>query len=71
MSLNNIFYITTLIILLYHWKPPFLFKPNGKLKEYGVGVDSEGYKKSVFNIHLIIIIAIIFLVTLTNNTKSF
>ena len=37
------------VAFAFYLKPLFLFKSNGKLREYGVGKDSEGYTKTLFN----------------------
>jgi hypothetical protein len=57
----TILYIILFILLLYFTKPQFIFKPNGKPREYGIGVDDEGYKKTLYNLQFIIIIACIFI----------
>lgn len=57
--LHLILYTIIFIGFLFTLKPNVLFKPNGNLRSYGVGYDIDGYKKSMFNIHLIIIIFII------------
>lgn len=56
-------YLLGIIILLYMLKPPILFKPNGKPRNYGVGYDEDGYKKTLytFQFSIIIIIIILFL----------
>jgi|APCry1669192647_1035423.scaffolds.fasta_scaffold13083_1 preprotein translocase subunit YajC len=47
------------IVFVYTVKPNILFKPNNKLREYGIGYDNEGYKKSLYNLQLIIVIMIL------------
>ena len=47
------------IVFVYTVKPNILFKPNNKLREYGVGYDNEGYKKTLYNLQLIIIIIVL------------
>lgn len=49
-------YLLISIILIYIVKPNILFKPNGKPRVYGVGLDDEGYKKTLFTFQFIIII---------------
>ena len=51
--------IIFIIILLYSYKPHLLFKPNGKIRQYGFGYDSDGYKKTLFNLQFIIIILVL------------
>jgi hypothetical protein len=40
---NKIPYLLGIIIIIYIVKPNILFKPNGKLRDYGLGYDHEGY----------------------------
>jgi hypothetical protein len=54
-------YILVSIVLLYIIKPPIVFKPNGKLREYGLGYDSEGYKQTLYTMHTLIIVLVVFL----------
>lgn len=53
------FYVVLFILFIYWLKPNVLFKPNGKPREYGFGIDNEGYKKTLYNLHFIIILIII------------
>lgn len=48
-----------LILAVYMLKPAFVFKPNGKIREYGFGYDSEGYKKTLYTFPFIIMIVAI------------
>jgi len=48
-----------LIFAVYMLKPALVFKPNGKIREYGFGYDSEGYKKTLYTFPFIIMIAAI------------
>lgn len=60
---TNIWYVVAITALLYALKPSVLFKPNGKPRVYGVGVDEEGYKKTLYTFQFaILIIAILFAV---------
>lgn len=59
---EKIIYLIIIICVIYVVKPSVLFKANGKLRNYGVGVDSEGYKKTLYSFHLVIILIAIFLV---------
>ncbi len=52
-------YILISILMLYIIKPPIMFKPNGRLREYGFGYDSDGYKKTLYTMHNIIILLIV------------
>ena len=56
---NKILYITGIIILLYIIKPSLVFKPNGEHREYGLGYDKDGYKKSIYTMQLLIIIVVV------------
>ena len=47
------------IVFIYTIKPNILFKPNNKLREYGVGYDNEGYKKTLYNLQLIIVMIVL------------
>jgi hypothetical protein len=48
--------ITIFILVLYTVKPRFMFKNNGQPREWGVGLDSNGYKKTLLDIHSGIIV---------------
>lgn len=45
--------------LLYFFKPELIFKSNGKMRESGFGMDSEGYKKTLFTFQWILIVSCI------------
>ncbi len=47
------------ILFIYTIKPNMLFKPNGKLREFGLFYDNEGYKKTLYNFQFILIIFVI------------
>lgn len=49
------------ILLLYIIKPSIIFKPNGQLRNYGFGYDSDGYKKTLYTMHNIIILLVVLL----------
>jgi hypothetical protein len=54
-------YFLFTILLFYLIKPSISFKPNGQLRNYGLGYDSDGYKRTLYTMHNIIIaIAVIF-----------
>lgn len=48
---SKLLYLLGLIILLYITKPTIVFKPNGKPRQYGVGIDEEGFKKTLYTVH--------------------
>ena len=60
---KNIFqkltYLLAILILLFITKPILLFKKNGRVREYGIGKDSDGYKKTLYTFHIVIIILVI------------
>jgi hypothetical protein len=53
--LRKLAFLALLIVFVFQIQPAFLFKPNGKPREYGFGMDSEGYKKTVLNLHFFIL----------------
>ncbi len=59
--MNKMPYLLLFLMLIYICKPVVLFKPNGKLRVYGVGYDEEGYKKTFYNMHYVIILIILLL----------
>lgn len=54
-------YLLGAISILYMLKPSIMFKPNGKIRDYGVGYDEEGYKKTLYTFQFCIIIIIVFI----------
>lgn len=60
---NKIPYVIGIIMLLYILKPNIIFKPNGEHREYGFGYDRDGYKRSIYPMHVVIIllVAVIYL----------
>lgn len=58
---NKIPYLFGIILIIYIVKPNIIFKPNGKLRDYGVGYDNEGYKKTLYSFHFVILIVVLFL----------
>lgn len=53
-------YLLGSILIVYMLKPSISFKPNGQLRNYGFGYDSDGYKKTLYTMHnIIILIAVI------------
>ena len=53
---KRIIYLIFIIFVLYTYKPTILFKPNNKLREYGTGYDTEGYKRTFYSFQFAIII---------------
>lgn len=62
-------YVICIIILTYILKPSILFKPNGQLRNYGFGYDTDGYKKTLFTMPIIIIFSIILITYLYRKLK--
>lgn len=61
-KVSNIFPIIIVIILiLYFVKPSFMFKANGQTRHYGVGYDSNDYKKTLYTMQNVIIFTTILL----------
>jgi len=54
-------YLVLIIITLFFMKPSISFKPNGQLREYGVGYDSQGYRKTFYTFQILIIVLTIIL----------
>lgn len=61
LALKQILYICTFVLLLWAFKPSIFFKPNGKPRQYGVGYDEESYKKTMFTVHVAIIVFVLLL----------
>jgi hypothetical protein len=53
---QSILYISLFVIFVYIIKPSVIFKQDGNLREYGVGVSSDGYKKTLYTMHFFIIV---------------
>jgi hypothetical protein len=56
--INSIYYIVSFVILLFVFKPSIVFKPDGTSREFGLGIDNQGYKKTLYNTHFILLLAI-------------
>jgi hypothetical protein len=54
-------YLIGTIIVLYIARPSLTFKPSGQLRNYGFGYDSDGYKKTLYTLPMIIIFLTVFL----------
>lgn len=54
-------YLLGCILIFYMVKPSISFKPTGQLRSYGVGYDSDGYKKTLYTMHNIIILITVLL----------
>ena len=73
LSQSKIFLIIGLILALFILKPNVIFKPNGKPREHGFGLDSEGYKKTLYTVHLVVIFGAVLIHTVvkSNNRVTF
>ena len=49
------------ILIIYILKPNIIFKPNGKIRQFGLFYDNEGYKKTLYNLQFLLVIFIILL----------
>lgn len=59
-------YLLGTILIFYMIKPSISFKPNGQLRNYGFGYDSDGYKKTLYTMHnIIILLAVLFYIYLS------
>lgn len=54
-------YLLGIILLIYIIKPNISFKSSGQLREYGIGYDSHGYKKTLYTTYNIILFITILL----------
>jgi uncharacterized protein YqgC (DUF456 family) len=59
--IKTILYIIGFISFFYYLKPSLFFLQDGSLREYGVGYDSEGNKRTLVNFHLFIILLSVFI----------
>jgi hypothetical protein len=57
---SKIPYLVFIIIALYSIKPSLFFKANGKPRAHGVGIDEEGYKKTLFTFFFAIFVLTLF-----------
>ncbi len=69
MEFNNdvqtqVMYLLFFIIALFIIKPSIFFSANGKARQFGVGVDSEGYKKTLYTVHIAIIVVVALVIAL-------
>ena len=57
--INKVLLIVGGLMCIYIIKPNIIFKPNGKLREYGLGYDSEGYRKTLYSMQTIILVLVL------------
>lgn len=58
---NKILYFIFFSTIIFFLKPNFLFKDENTFREFGIGVDRDGFKKTLFNIFVINLIFIVLL----------
>lgn len=56
---KQIYLVILMVLLIYLTKPNLIYKPDGKLREYGAGYDKNGYKKTFFTLPITITIVVI------------
>ncbi len=71
MTLNNFLisnkvkrlipYLLGIILIIFIIKPLVLFKPNGQVRSFGIGLDTNGHKKTLYSLEFILIILILFI----------
>lgn len=54
-------YLIGIIIMLYITKPAILFKPNGRIREYGFNHGKDGSKRTLFTMHTIVVVSVVLL----------
>ncbi len=55
---NKIIYFIFFSVIIFILKPKLVYKNQYSFREFGVGVDSEGHRKTLFNIFVVNIIVI-------------
>lgn len=58
---NKILYFIFFSIIVFILKPSFIFKNDNSFREFGVGIDRDGHKKTLFNIFVLNLIVIVLL----------
>ena len=58
INMNQIVILVGFIIVFYTIKPSITFKPDGKLREFGVGYSKDGYRKTFLTLFNIIVLLI-------------
>lgn len=58
---KRIYLVILSIVLLYLSKPNLIYQPDGKIRGYGVGYSSQGYKKTLFTLPIVIVLIVIFI----------
>lgn len=58
---NKIVTLISFTVIFYLIKPSITFKPDGKLREFGVGYSKDGYRKTFLTLFNIILVLIVYL----------
>ncbi|NDC95006.1 hypothetical protein EBZ38_04195 [bacterium] len=58
-NIKKILYIACLVSIVFLIKPSLAFKPNGTHREYGLGVDKEGYKRSIYTMPVFVVVIVV------------
>jgi hypothetical protein len=58
---KRIYLVILSVLLIYLTKPNLIYQPDGKLRQYGVGYSTHGYKKTLFTLPIVIILIVIFI----------
>jgi hypothetical protein len=45
-----------LIVVVFIFKPKFIFKPDGEPRQYGFGYDDTGFKRTLYTPQLVVLI---------------
>ena len=64
-TIAKIPYFLIIIFIVYQMKPSVFFKPNGKPRVYGLGIDDEGFKKTLYTFESFILLLTIFILNFT------
>lgn len=67
MDTRVLYYIICILLLIFIIKPSIIFKPDGKIREFGLGYDDSNNKKTLFNIQFILLLVVIFTKKLMKN----
>lgn len=64
-TFTNIVLVASVIVMLNIWKPSLVYKPTGEPREFGFGIDSQGHKKTLFQLHTIVVVLAVVVVKLS------
>ncbi|ARR75009.1 hypothetical protein SAGO17_0091 [Mimivirus AB-566-O17] len=54
--------LVCIILIIHYLKPSLTYRGNGEFREWGIGMDSLGYKKTLLDMRWIIMMVCILLV---------